>query len=110
MAARSNVPPAVDGNVMGGACSPDPGLPTWNGYCPGWLFVVDDPPALLRKKSTPSPMMATPTITAAMMPGFRRSLLRTILLSGGVAIFCAGAVFFGETWPFFLLWLRAVLV
>src|SRR5437868_14458101 len=107
MAARSKLPPPVDGNVMGGACSPDPGLPTWYGYCPGWLFVVDDPPALLRKKSTPSPMMATPTTTTAMMPGFRPRLLGAILLREGVAIFCgvgifcAGAIFFAGTGPFF---------
>src|SRR2546428_1547436 len=55
-------------------------------------------------------MIATPTTTTAMMTGPRPRLLRAILLWGGAAIFCGGAIFFDDTRPFFPLWLCVVLV
>src|SRR6266851_3414186 len=100
MAARSKVPPVVDGNTIDGACSPGPGLPTWKAYWPAWFVVVDDPPAELRKKITARAMIAPPTTTAAITPRRKRRLLRTTLLAGegaffGILLFffpCAGRV------------------
>src|SRR6266851_2208491 len=89
MAARSKVPPVVDGNTIDGACSPGPGLPTWKAYWPAWFVVVDDPPvsAALRKKIAARATIATAAMTTAITPGLRPCLFRIMPLREGAAFF-----------------------
>src|SRR5258706_13909005 len=87
MAARSNVRPAVDCNVVGGACARGPGLPTWKEYWPAWLVVVDDPRAALRKKIAARATIATAATITAITPGLSPRLFRGTPLSEGVAFF-----------------------